>query len=112
MSFEIISCFKLAVKQENKLSTGCKVLNDFLRGGFLPRRIYEVYGESGSGKTQLGIQLLFQSILPEKHGGLDGNALFVMAGKTVNEKRFSEMKDGFLAESAKLASGQEAIVSE
>jgi len=43
--------------------------------------------------------------LPEKHGGLDGNALFVMAGKTVNEKRFSEMKDGFLAESAKLASG-------
>ena len=59
LSFEIISCFKLALKQEAKLSTGCKVLNDFIRGGFLPKRIYEVYGESGCGKTQLGIQLLF-----------------------------------------------------
>jgi hypothetical protein len=40
--------------------------------------------------------------LPEKHGGLDGSALYVMAGKHLNEKRFSEMKDIFIAESAKL----------
>lgn len=58
LSFEIVSCFKLACKQDSRLSTGCKVLNDFLRGGFLPRRIYEVYGESGAGKTQFAIQLL------------------------------------------------------
>lgn len=77
------------------------MLNDFLRGGFLPKRLYEVYGESGSGKTQLAIQLLLNSILPEKHGGLDGSALYVMAGKSLNEKRFSEMKDIFIAESTK-----------
>jgi Rad51 len=33
--------------------------------------------------------------LPEKQGGLNGGALFVMAAKIVNEKRFSEMKTAF-----------------
>ena len=32
--------------------------NKTYRGGFLPKRIYEVYGEGGTGKTQLSIQLL------------------------------------------------------
>lgn len=58
LSFEITSCFKLATKPEVKLSSGCKILNDFLRGGFVSRRIYEIYGESGTGKTQFGMQLL------------------------------------------------------
>ena len=31
LSFEITSCYKLAYRQENRLSTGCKNLNDFLR---------------------------------------------------------------------------------
>lgn len=96
LSFEITSCYKLATKPEVKLSTGCKVLNDFFRGGLLPRRVYEVYGESGTGKTQFAIQLLLNAVLPEKLGGLEGSALFVMAAKIVNEKRFSEMKEAFL----------------
>lgn len=43
------------------------------------------------------------AIMPETQQGLNGSALFVLAGKTLNEKRFSEMKDNFLAESAKQA---------
>ncbi len=31
LSFVITSCYKLALKPELKLSTGCKILNDFLR---------------------------------------------------------------------------------
>ena len=58
----------------------------------MPKRIYEVYGESGTGKTQLAIQLLLNAVLPEKYGGLEGSALYVMAGKHLNEKRFIEMK--------------------
>jgi len=69
----------------------------------LPKRLYEFYGESGTGKTQLAIQLLLNAILPEEQRGLNGSALFVLAGKTLNEKRFSEMKDNFLAENAKHA---------
>ena len=88
----------MAQKVEYKLGTGCKIINDFLRGGFLPKKIYEVYGESGSGKTQFAIQLLLNSILPQKQGGLGGKTLFVITGKHLNEKRFNEMKEYFLIE--------------
>jgi RecA/RadA recombinase len=107
LSFEITTAFKLAYRPEPKLYLGCPVLNDFFRGGLLPKRLYEIYGESGTGKTQFAIQLLLNAILPEKHGGLDGNALFVMAGKFLNEKRFSEIKDNFLAETTKQAQTQQ-----
>lgn len=45
----------MGMKGAPKLGTGCKLLNDYLRGGILPRKIYEVYGESGTGKTQFAI---------------------------------------------------------
>lgn len=68
----------------------------------MPRRLYEVYGESGTGKTQFAIQLLLNAILPEKAGGVNGGALYVMAAKALNEKRFSEMKDCFLKQNSQL----------
>lgn len=54
-AFNITNCYNLAIKQEYKLSSGCKIINDFLRGGFIPKKLYEIYGESGSGKTQFAI---------------------------------------------------------
>ena len=50
-TFNITNCYKLALRYEHKLSFGCKIVNEYLRGGFLPGRLYEIYGESGSGKT-------------------------------------------------------------
>eukprot|EP00347_Sterkiella_histriomuscorum_P018865 403343876 len=94
----ITNCFELAQRPEIRLSSGCKIINDFLRGGFLSKRLYEIYGESGSGKTQLAIQLMLNSILPLKNGGLGGKSLFVITGKHLNEKRFNEMKEYFLIE--------------
>jgi len=103
LSMEITNCFKLALSPEAKLGTGCPSLNEFLRGGLLPKRLYEIYGEAGTGKTNLAIQLLLNSVLPEVQTGLNGGALYVTAGRQLNEKRFNEMKDNFLAESAKVA---------
>lgn len=54
----LTTCFKLAINGDNRLTTGCDMLTDFLRGGFVPKKLYEIYGESGSGKTQFAIQLL------------------------------------------------------
>lgn len=51
----LTTCLKLAMVGENRLTTGCDILTDFLRGGLLPGKLYEIYGESGSGKTQLAI---------------------------------------------------------
>ena len=39
-------------------STGIPGLDHILRGGFLPSRVYLVYGEAGSGKTTFGLHFL------------------------------------------------------
>lgn len=38
-----------------RVTTGCKNVDELLRGGFKTGTITEIYGESGSGKTQLAI---------------------------------------------------------
>ncbi|XP_058795276.1 DNA repair protein XRCC3-like [Phymastichus coffea] len=43
--------------KEHFLSTGCSKLDKFLRGGLLNKGITQIYGESGTGKTQLALQL-------------------------------------------------------
>ena len=48
---QVTNCFEMAQKVEYKLSSGCKIINDYIRGGFLSKKIYEIYGESGTGKT-------------------------------------------------------------
>ena len=92
----LTTCFKLAINADTRLTTGCDMLTDFYRGGFLPKKLYEIYGESGSGKTQFAIQLLLQSLLPANFGGLEGQSLYLMTGKPLNEKRFNEIKENFL----------------
>lgn len=44
--------------KERKISTGCPVINEYLNGGLDRRCITEIYGESGCGKTQFGLQIV------------------------------------------------------
>ena len=46
----ITTCYKLAINPEPRLTTGDDMLTDFFRGGFVPKKLYEIYGESGAGK--------------------------------------------------------------
>lgn len=92
----VYSMQQLRDAREHKLTTGCKLLDDFLRGGFPPQRLIEIYGDSRTGKTQFAFQLLLQSVLPLESGGLGGTSLFVHCGKRMNEKRYSEMQNKFL----------------
>lgn len=39
-----------------KVTTGCSEINSVLKGGYRIGTITEIFGESGTGKTQLGIQ--------------------------------------------------------
>lgn len=55
-----------------KLTTGCKFLDEALKGGILSHGITEISGESASGKTQLCLQLCLNVQLPLSHGGLNG----------------------------------------
>jgi circadian clock protein KaiC len=41
-----------------RISTGIQGLDNILLGGLMPQRIYLVYGDSGAGKTTLGLHFL------------------------------------------------------
>ena len=41
-----------------RISTGIQGLDQILRGGFLPARVYLVHGEPGTGKTTFGLHFL------------------------------------------------------
>jgi circadian clock protein KaiC len=43
-------------------ATGIAGLDDILRGGFPPNRVYLVQGDPGAGKTTLGLQFLLEGV--------------------------------------------------
>ncbi|XP_007578498.1 DNA repair protein XRCC3 [Poecilia formosa] len=60
-----------------RLGTGCPVLDQLLRGGLPVGGVTELAGESGAGKTQLGLQLCLSVQYPVEHGGLSAGALYI-----------------------------------
>jgi circadian clock protein KaiC len=52
----------LAEFVEPPVSTGIAGLNNILRGGFTPRRLYLIEGNPGSGKTTLSLQFLLEGV--------------------------------------------------
>lgn len=51
-----ITC-NMLVDEVQKINTGCITINTVLHGGLRRGTITELYGESGSGKTQIAIQI-------------------------------------------------------
>ena len=54
------------------MSFGCQILDGALQGGLLLPGINEISGESGSGKTQIALQLCLIAQLKEGDGDLQG----------------------------------------
>jgi DNA-repair protein XRCC3 len=59
------------------LSLGCPFL-DRCSGGILQGEIFEISGESGSGKTQLCLQCSLTVQLKEEMGGMEGDAIYIV----------------------------------
>jgi len=74
-----------------KLSTGSSALDNLLGGGVETQAITELYGEFGSGKTQIVHQLSVNVQLPEERGGLDGSAIIIDTENTFRPERISQM---------------------
>ncbi|KAJ3181705.1 DNA repair protein xrcc3 [Geranomyces variabilis] len=70
-----------------RLSTGDAVLDSVLGGGLTPG-ITEVFGKSGVGKTQLGLQLCVMAAGPTALGGLDGGAIYISTEQPFPVSRF------------------------
>ena len=80
-------------EQIGKLKTSSKNLNDLLGGGIETQAVTEMFGQFGSGKTQLAFQLAVNVQLPIEDGGLNGNCLFLDAENTFRPERIKQMAE-------------------
>lgn len=74
-----------------RLYTGSKALDDLIGGGVETQAITEVFGEYGSGKTQIAHQLAVNVQLPKKEGGLEGTAVYIDTEATFRPERIVQM---------------------
>ncbi|MDD3494181.1 MAG: DNA repair and recombination protein RadA [Candidatus Thermoplasmatota archaeon] len=79
------------MKDRRKLTTGSKSFDELLGGGFESQAITELFGEFGSGKTQIAHQLCVNVQLPEDQGGLAGHAVFIDTENTFRPERIVQM---------------------
>jgi len=76
------------------ITTGSKQLDALLGGGVETRAVTEVFGEFGSGKSQLAHQLCVNVQLPREKGGLDGRAVYIDTENTFRPERILSMAAG------------------
>jgi DNA repair protein RadA len=81
-------------EQIGKLTWGVPAVDDLLGGGVETQSITEVYGEFGSGKSQVTHQLSVNVQLPKEHGGLEGAAVFIDSEDTFRPERIDDMVRG------------------
>ncbi|MFQ3294873.1 MAG: DNA repair protein RadA [Halobacteriales archaeon] len=81
-------------EQIGKLTWGVDAVDEMLAGGVETQSITEVYGEFGSGKSQVTHQLCVNVQLPSEHGGLGGGAVFVDSEDTFRPERIDDMIQG------------------
>ncbi|MGM0371301.1 MAG: DNA repair and recombination protein RadA [Halobacteriota archaeon] len=81
-------------EQIGKLTWMVDEVDELLGGGTETQSITEVYGEFGSGKSQITHQLSVNVQLPEEHGGLAGSAIFIDSEDTFRPERIDDMVRG------------------
>jgi DNA repair protein RadA len=86
-----------------KLSWGVDEVDELLGGGVETQSITEVYGEFGSGKSQVTHQLAVNVQLPREHGGLEGSAIFIDSEDTFRPERIEDMLFGLEDEAIEAA---------
>ncbi|RQG93202.1 DNA repair and recombination protein RadA [Natrarchaeobius halalkaliphilus] len=77
-----------------KLTWHIDEVDDLLGGGIETQSITEVYGEFGSGKSQVTHQMAVNVQLPQEVGGLHGSAIFVDSEDTFRPERIDDMVRG------------------
>lgn len=80
-------------KQVGKLTTGSESLDGLIGGGVETQSITELYGEFGSGKTQIAHQVAVTTQLPVKDGGLGGSVIMIDTENTFRPERIQQMAE-------------------
>jgi len=82
-------------REVRKLKLLVPDLDDLLGGGIETQAITEVYGEFGSGKSQIVHQMAVNVQLPEEMGGLNGSCIYIDTENTFRPERIAQMTEGF-----------------
>ncbi len=91
MGFVTADQFLEKRREVGRLTTGSKAFDKLLNGGFETQSITECFGEWGSGKSQIAMQLCVNVQLPEDKGGLNGGALVIDSEHTFRPERIVQM---------------------
>jgi len=81
-------------KEVGKLTTCSKAFDELIGGGVETQAITEIYGEYGSGKTQIVHELAVTIQLPVDQGGLEAHAVIIDTENTFRPERISQMARG------------------
>jgi DNA repair protein RadA len=79
--------------QAIKISTGSKDFDKLLGGGFETGSISEVYGQFGSGKSQIAHVLAVRAQLPLEEGGANGSVIFIDTEGTFRPERIIQIAE-------------------
>jgi len=74
-----------------RLTTGSRLFDEILRGGFETKAITELSGQFASGKSQLCYTSSILVQLPEEEGGLNGGAVVIDTEGTFLPERLEEI---------------------
>ncbi|MEM0467261.1 MAG: DNA repair and recombination protein RadA [Candidatus Thermoplasmatota archaeon] len=78
------------------ISTGSKCFDELLGGkGFETQAITELFGEFGSGKTQIAHQLCVNVQLPVEKGGLESHVFYIDTENTFRPERIKQMAEAY-----------------
>ena len=78
-----------------RITTGSKAVDEMIGGGIETQAITEVFGEFGSGKSQIAHELAVTVQLPKEKGGLDGECVFIDTENTFRPERVEQIADAF-----------------
>lgn len=76
-----------------RISTGSKSLDKLLGGGIETQAITEVFGEFGSGKTQIAHTLAVMVQLSPEEGGLNGSVIWIDTENTFRPERIRQIAE-------------------
>lgn len=78
-----------------KITAGSEAFNELIGGGIETQSLTEVFGEFGSGKSQISHELAVTVQLPRDKGGIDGECVFIDTENTFRPERIEQITSGF-----------------
>lgn len=86
-----ITATSMLNKRRDRITTGSKNFDDLLGGGVETKAVTEVYGEFGTGKTQLCHTLCVMVQQEQDAGGLDSRAVYIDTENTFRPERIESI---------------------